>query len=270
MRNLYCRLIAALSFFTRLPFWRLTVVPKEYYERVVPLWPIVGYLTGGLMALLLGLTTSISSFGMNMPISVSILLALLFRLLVTGAIHEDGLADFCDGFGGGGNRQRILDIMKDSHIGTFGVLGLIFYYLLLYNLLVNMAEKLANVAWMAVFFVLVDVFCKWVASTIIYFLPYARTESESKNKLVYAPVSNKEKLLSFLVGVFPFLFLSFFDIGVWLPIVIATFVSMMFAAILFGYMNRKIHGYTGDCCGATFLICELSFYLILSSLLGGF
>ena len=63
---------------------------------------------------------------------------MLSRILLTGALHEDGLADFCDGFGGGTTRERILSIMKDSHIGTYGVIGLICYlgmfYLLIYRL----------------------------------------------------------------------------------------------------------------------------------------
>ena len=66
------------------------------------------------------------------PWPLAVLAAIVVRLLMTGALHEDGLADFCDGFGGGGSdRQRILDIMKDSHIGTYGVLGLVLYLLLL-------------------------------------------------------------------------------------------------------------------------------------------
>ena len=68
---------------------------------------------------------------MILPWAVSVIVAIAVRLLITGALHEDGLADFLDGFGGGGDRARILAIMKDSHIGTYGVLGLIIYMSLL-------------------------------------------------------------------------------------------------------------------------------------------
>jgi adenosylcobinamide-GDP ribazoletransferase len=69
---------------------------------------------------------------MVLPYPVVIVLAIVVRLFITGALHEDGLADFLDGFGGGGSdRERILAIMKDSHIGTYGVLGLVVYELLL-------------------------------------------------------------------------------------------------------------------------------------------
>ena len=120
-------ILAAFIFFTRLPFWRIREVPAECFKHVVPYWPLSGWLTGGIMAGVLWLSAQI------LPFSVAVLLALAARLLITGALHEDGLADFFDGFGGGTNRERILSIMKDSHIGSYGVIGLIFYFLLLWS-----------------------------------------------------------------------------------------------------------------------------------------
>src|SRR5574344_1801183 len=118
-------LLAALQFFTRLPIWRLCRIDGEKFRHVVEWWPVVGYLTGGLMALVLWGTS------MVMPTLVAVVLALLSRLLLTGALHEDGLADVCDGFGGGNDRLHILAIMKDSRIGSYGVIGLLVYFLLL-------------------------------------------------------------------------------------------------------------------------------------------
>ena len=125
-------ILAAFIFFTRLPFWRIREVPAECFKHVVPYWPLSGWLTGGIMAGVLWLSAQI------LPFSVAVLLALAARLLITGALHEDGLADFFDGFGGGTNRERILSIMKDSHIGSYGVIGLIFYFLLLWSLLMSL------------------------------------------------------------------------------------------------------------------------------------
>ena len=121
-------LLAAFIFFTRLPFWRLKEVPSECFKHVVPYWPWVGWLTGGIMVTVLWTCAQV------MPISLAWILAIVTRLLITGALHEDGLADFFDGFGGGTTRERTLAIMKDSHIGTYGVIGLIIYFLLMLEL----------------------------------------------------------------------------------------------------------------------------------------
>ena len=123
------RLWASLMFFTRLPFWRIRQVDAECFKHVVDYWPFAGWLTGGTAALVFWLVSGI------LPIATAALAAIGTRLWLTGALHEDGLADFCDGFGGGTTRERTLAIMKDSHIGTYGVLGLVFYIGLLISLI---------------------------------------------------------------------------------------------------------------------------------------
>ncbi|EJX04490.1 cobalamin 5'-phosphate synthase, partial [gut metagenome] len=120
------RILAALIFFTRLPFWRLADVPAGYFKNIVSYWALVGWLTAGLSVLVLYASSLI------LPSGVALLLAMVSRLLITGCLHEDGLADFLDGFGGGTSKERILTIMKDSHIGSYGVIGLIFYFSLFY------------------------------------------------------------------------------------------------------------------------------------------
>ena len=100
-------ILAAFIFFTRLPFWKIREVPAECFKHVVPYWPLTGWLTGGIMAGTLWLT------GQILPVSLAWIIAIIARLLVTGCLHEDGLADFLDGFGGGTTRERTLAIMKD-------------------------------------------------------------------------------------------------------------------------------------------------------------
>ena len=108
--SIFSRILAAFIFFTRLPFWRLHQPPKEAYATVVEHWPLTGWLTGGIMVGVLWLTSQV------MPLSMAWILAIVSRLLVTGCLHEDGLADFCDGMGGGVTRERILLIMKQDRI----------------------------------------------------------------------------------------------------------------------------------------------------------
>ena len=245
------RLLASLIFFTRLPFWRLAYVPKKYYEQVVPLWPVAGWLTGGIMALVFWLAQMI------MPLSLAVIAALISRILITGALHEDGFADFFDGFGGGTTRERTLEIMKDSHIGTYGVLALIIYYLVMYNAILALQTTSQN----PLIFIMVDSFCKFLASTIIYFLPYARKSEEAKNKLIYSKVPLYEKLASFAAGILPIILFCPNDL--FLPLLAGIAGAAITCALLFLKMKTQINGYTGDCCGATFILAEVVCYLVI-------
>ena len=229
------RLLAAFSFFTRLPFWRLAPLEARHYENIVPLWPCAGLLTGGLMAAVYLLTSLL------LPVPQAIVAALISRVLLTGGLHEDGFADFCDGFGGGRDREGTLKIMKDSHIGTYGVLGLILYYLLLYNVLTHIATAL--LPWqMACVILSADIYSKLMSSMIVHFLPYARKVEESKSRLVYA--HSKTPYITILLSIVTF--------------------NAPLLFLLFRWMRRRIGGYTGDCCGATFIIMELFNYIIIS------
>lgn len=237
------RILATLMFFTRLPFWRIKQVDTEHFKHVVPLWPLAGWLTGGIMVGVLWLTSQV------MPLSMAWILAIVSRLLVTGCLHEDGLADFCDGMGGGVTRERILLIMKDSHIGTYGVIGLIIYFLLLTQLSALPLSLLCAIVFTG------DVWCKFVSSHIINILPYARKEEEAKNKTIYQRMTAIEAFIGALLGTIPAV--------IFLP---KTFWSALLAPVvvfilLMWLMKRRIQGYTGDCCGALFLISELSYLL---------
>ena len=248
----YDRIWASLIFFTRLPFWRLHQPPKECYQRVVEHWPLVGWLTGGVMAATLYFSS------MVVPYPVAVILAIAARLLLTGALHEDGLADFFDGFGGGGNdRQRILDIMKDSHIGTYGVLGLIIYMLLLGTALYSMPVAVAALMILAA-----DPFSKMVTSQLVSMLPYARREEEAKNKTVYRKPTLAAGLLMSLQGLLPMALMIWLTGISWYLVVCLPVVVMYFLYLL---ILRKIRGYTGDCCGAVCLLVELTVYLVAVS-----
>ena len=254
LQNIFKRTLAALAFFTRLPFWRMAVLEKQHYERVVPLWSMAGWLTGGAMA-----AVFVVAQACNLPTSICVALALIGRMLLTGALHEDGFADFCDGFGGGTGRQRTLDIMKDSHIGTYGVLGLVLYYLLIWNTM----TEVFNCGISPLMFIAADAVCKYFSSTIVYFLPYARKEDEAKTRLVYAHTSAGEKLVSLVFGLLP---MAFFIAGE--PLLALCLVApLLCSLLLFCFMHRRIQGYTGDCCGATFIITESVFYLSLCMIL---
>ena len=185
-----------------------------------------------------------------LPLQMAWIGAIIVRLLVTGCLHEDGLADFCDGFGGGTNRERILVIMKDSHIGTYGVIGLIIYFLLLSQMgLIIPLSTLCIVTFCA------DIYAKWCVSHIVNLLPYARKEEESKAKVIYSRMTWAEACWGIVAGGIPLL--------LWLPIGLgwACLWPPIVFLLLCRWMKKRIGGYTGDCCGASFLLCELSFYI---------
>lgn len=237
-------LLASLIFFTRLPFWRLAKVPPESFRRVVEWWPIVGLLTGGITAGALWL------FSHLVTLPLAVVLAFAIRILATGALHEDGLADFFDGFGGGATRERILAIMKDSHIGTYGVVGILFYFLLAVGSISALPlPQACAVAFAA------DPWSKWCASLTVKFLPYCRKETEAKNGVIYTGIPTWKLLLTFLLSLAPsWLLLPTPLVPVWLA-------SPLCAVCLIWLMHKKIGGYTGDCCGAAFLLCELSYFI---------
>ncbi len=237
------QLIAALTFFTRLPVWRIATADSRYYRSVVPFWPFAGWLTGATMCITLWAMSHI------IPTFAAIVAALLSRILLTGALHEDGLADFCDGMGGGRTRDSILSIMKDSHIGTYGVIGLIFLFLLASSLLLAFPVSTACCIIFAG-----DAWSKACAAQIINILPYARTEEEAKNHTVYSRMTLLQFITCIAAGALPLIYLPVSLLG-------ATLFPIMTAALMITLMKRRLNGYTGDCCGATFLICELTFYL---------
>ena len=241
-------ILAAFMFFTRLPFWRIATVDKEYFKNVVSYWPYAGIITGGIGA---GVMLGASYL---FPATVAVILGIAARVLATGALHEDGLADFFDGFGGGTDKEATLRIMKDSHIGSYGVLGLILYFMLLAAALSSLPIEIA-----APLFFCGDILCKSISSGIVNLLPYAREEQESKNKLIY---NKSQGTVSVLNGALVVLLMWAFYTWV-LPedTFYAIAAPMTIFIILIHYMRHKIQGYTGDCCGATFLLTELSFLL---------
>ena len=248
----YDNLWAALIFFTRLPFWRVYQPPKSSYAAVVEWWPLTGWLIGGAMA------ATLYYGAMVMPFTIAVIAAIVIRLLITGALHEDGLADFFDGFGGGGSdRQRILDIMKDSHIGTYGVLSLILYIALLVFALISMSPKMAALTILAA-----NPFSKMITSFMVVMMPYARTEETAKNKTVYRSIGWKAGTNLCIQGLLPLIAFLWYTGLSWGIVIVPCLVTCLLCWLIW----RRLRGYTGDCCGAVCLLSELSFYLTVCAL----
>jgi len=255
-------IIAAFTFFTRLPFWRLCNIPADSFKHVVFHWPLIGWLTGGFMISVFWL-----SHQLFIPF-IAVILAFSGRLLLTGALHEDGLADFIDGMGGGNTKERILSIMKDSTIGSYGVLGLILYFAI-WTACVYTLSSYYPLCVCCILLFIGDVWNKWLASQLINLLPYVRKVSESKNKLVYDRMSVLTfsiNLIWVLIPVFCiFIFTNAFN-KIGFTLLYSGLTSTIMLIVLTLYMKKRIGGYTGDCCGATFLLCELLYLLTIIGL----
>ncbi|GAD06236.1 cobalamin synthase [Porphyromonas crevioricanis JCM 15906] len=247
-------MLAALIFFTRLPWWKLGSPSREAFARVITFFPWVGWISGGLMAGCYALGDTLFS-----PM-VGIILAIISRLLITGCLHEDGLADFFDGFGGGTDREGVLRIMKDSHIGTYGVVSLIGYFLLLSSLWYELG-RLLPLSWCLFAF---DPIGRSCSALVTMTLPYARDVESCKAKVLYSSLSLSETFISLAGGLLPFAALCIF---VNPYVAIGLIGPVLITLLLVHIMLRRIGGYTGDCCGAVFLLSELSIPVILIPLL---
>lgn len=228
--------------YTRLPMWRLTQLEQEDYASGVQWWPMVGFITGGLMGLVVWALADL------LPQSVIVILALACRLLLTGAFHEDGLGDFFDGFGGGRTRERVLEIMKDSHVGSYAIVGYMVYYLLLVAVLSYMPSSILPFLMPAA-----DVCGRFCSLQQVHFLPYARSQATSKTGVVYQGSLKVWSILALLMAVGLIAEIHLMEI---LPYLIAPIVLSLW------YVRRRIGGYTGDTLGAIYLLSELSIYLL--------
>ena len=244
MKKIFYQLAAAITFFTRIPIWRIIDIPVENYSKIICFWPLTGWITGGITAVVW------LAFSMLFPPMLAIILAFVVRILLTGGFHEDGLGDFFDGFGGGKTKADILRIMKDSNVGSYALIGMILYYLLLVNTLISIPKE---TVFMVIF--VADSFSKLLTAMMMNFLPYARTESESKSKTLYDKLNVSRILFASLCGLLPVFVLL--NHRMWFSIIIPLGIVLF----IYFYVKKRIGGYTGDICGATALLCELGVYL---------
>ncbi len=239
----------ALSFFTRLPVPSSMYYSETLLNKANRYFSLVGLVIGILLIL------SFMIFSYLLPSGISILLMMMTSLLITGAFHEDGLADMADGIGGAFTRDKRLAIMKDSRIGTYGSVSLLMALLLKYSALLELAKLDTHYLFYSV--ILAAGLSRTVAASIISSLPYVSDEQQSKSKPLAARQSSKELLILVAIGAAPLLFLS-------LEVIFYLVGGLALFRYAFNYwLLRRVGGFTGDCLGAAQQISELLIYLIL-------
>lgn len=236
----------ALMFFTRIPCPKWVDHSPDYLTKSSRYFPLVGWIVGSIGALVYLAASFL------FPVAIAILLSMISTILTTGAFHEDGLGDMCDGFGGGWTKEKILLIMKDSRTGTYGIVGLIAVLGLKFTTLLYMDPGQIPIA-----LITGHALSRFAASTLLYTLDYVRDEDQSKAKPAAQKMSGTSLFIAGVFGIAP-LFL-FFD-----PFV---FLALIPVAAMRWYLIRLfkkwIGGQTGDCSGATQQLCEVVFYLSL-------
>lgn len=246
----------ALMFYTRIPCPKWADHSPEYLNKATRYFPLVGWLVGMLTFLVYRLSSEVFN-----P-EISVILSMISGILITGAFHEDGFSDMCDGFGGGWTKTRILEIMKDSRVGVYGVIGLTFLLLLKFFLIVQLVQITHHLIFnkwvtLLLLFIAAQSLSRLAAASIIFTHKYVSEDLTSKSKPIAQSFSWKEVIGAFLFGLIPLIILSLFAFQL-IFIVIPVAISRFFLA---RYFQKWIGGYTGDCLGATQQVCEIVFYL---------
>jgi adenosylcobinamide-GDP ribazoletransferase len=249
-----CRLFfIALQFFTRLPIPRWVGFEPAWLHHASRYFPLVGVVVAAICSAVYLLSSWL------LPSSVAVLLAVAAGIYLTGAFHEDGFADMCDGFGGGMTRERVLEIMKDSRIGAYGAIGII-------CLLAIKCAALASLPPAAVVATLLIAhpLSRLAAVSLIWLMDYAR--DEGKAKPMAQEMSTGEFIIAAICGLLPAIMCGALGMLDWSALVFATLAAAAAAWWLGRKCQHRLQGYTGDCLGAVQQLAEVAIYLaILSS-----
>mgnify|MGYP000939989133 FL=1 len=231
----------AIRFFTRLPVPAWVGHSPEALNHSARYFPLVGLVIGLIGAL------AFASTSFFLPKTLAVLLAIAATIYATGAFHEDGWADMVDGFGGGWTRERTLEIMKDSRIGSFGAIALVLMLLGKFVALIELDALLVAPALIAG-----HAFSRLCSTLLLHCLDYAR--EEGKAKPLATRITLGELACATVFGCAALFLLP--------PAAMACGIALALGAtaVLAAKIHKRLGGYTGDCLGATQQVAELAFY----------
>ena len=255
--------LLAVQFFTRIPLGKRLAdwvgFSPEMQRSSTAYFPVVGMLVGCVVVALSIILFGTMEFNRFTPLAVAVL-GVSISALLTGALHEDGLADTADGLGGYVSREKALEIMKDSRIGTYGMVTLNLVLLGKISLLAFIGASSPTPMLLALW--LGHTVSRFWPLCVIYLLSYAGEVDQSKAPPLAEPIETTTLITgtlwciaALLLALIAFDALSFIAIG-------AGFIASMlgFGAML-SLLHRRLQGFTGDGLGATQQITELAFYL---------
>ena len=250
MKQQFHLLLTAFGFFTRIPIPYKFAFSQEYLNKCNRYLPLVGYVVGGISALVFYL------FALIFPHSIAVLLSMSTSILLTGAFHEDGFADVCDAFGGGWTKEKILTIMKDSRVGAYGAIGIFMLLLLKFTVLNEIPSEYIVKA-----IIIGHVISRLMAVWTMHSLSYVREDESSKSKPVTKALQIKDLIIAFSTALISLvLFTDYRIIFILLP----AFTAKKWLEI---YFRKWIGGYTGDCLGSIQQVTEVVVYLCMIALI---
>jgi adenosylcobinamide-GDP ribazoletransferase len=245
----------ALQFFTRLPIPRWTGFEQSWLNHAARYFPLIGLVVAAIAAAVYALAALL------LPAPVAVLLSTVAGIYATGAFHEDGFADMCDGFGGGMTAERVLEIMHDSRIGAYGAIGIG----ALLALKVTALSTLPVAAVPAALFA-AHPLSRLLATALIWRLDYVR--AAGKAKPLAHRMSRREFAIASTCAALPLLAIGACGWLSWTTLGAGVLASAAAAAWLARLCLRRIGGYTGDCLGAVQQVAEVVFYLAVLASLG--
>ncbi|KIN79857.1 adenosylcobinamide-GDP ribazoletransferase [Clostridium botulinum] len=245
MKSILNDFLLMIQFFTRIPINKNLQCEKVNFRMGAFFLPVVASIIGGIEFLIyLGLKNFL-------PSNVIIVLLLLFTAMITGGLHMDGLADTCDGFFSLRDKERIIEIMKDSRMGAFGTIAMIINLLLKYQLLYSVVLKDCSIA-----IILAPVIGR---ISILFLCLSKRTAKKNGSGNIF--IGNMSKPIIFLITIIALAMNTYF-LG--LKITIISFIAVLIITYLFYLLClNKINGLTGDTLGACNELGEITFLLIL-------
>jgi adenosylcobinamide-GDP ribazoletransferase len=237
-------LLAAFTFLTRIPLPGAARVDADLLARSAVWFPLVGAAVGGIGALVLVGAARVWSA----PVAAA--LSLLATVLVTGAFHEDALADTADGLGGCQTRERMLEIMRDSRIGSYGAVALVISLALRMGCLTMLVAPEAAPAVVGA-----HVLARWSSLPLISFLPYVRAQGAGK------PFVGGVTPVRVLTGTVLAALLAAVALGS--DALVAGVAAGIVTALAGVFFRSRLGGITGDCLGAANQAVELTVYLVV-------
>lgn len=245
MKSILNDFLLMIQFFTRIPVNKNLQCEKENFKRGAFFLPVVAFIIGGIEFLIY---LALKNF---LPPNVIIVLLILFTAMITGGLHMDGLADTCDGFFSLRDKERIIEIMKDSRMGAFGTIAMIINLLLKYQLLYSLVLKDCSIA-----IILAPVIGR---ISILFLCLSKRTAKKNGSGNIF--IGNMNKPIIFLITIIALAMNTYF-LG--LKITIISFIVVLIITYLFYLLClNKINGLTGDTLGACNELGEITFLLII-------